>query len=540
MKSRFPLLLPAALLGALLLLATAAHADVLTTKDGRRLEGKVVSETPAAVRFQTGAGLVEIPRAQIESLVTGKTKGEVLAGMEKAAKTAEDFYQAARYAGENGMKAQEKRLMKRVLELDPKHPGANQFHGRVLHKGEWLEPAERDARVRAEEEAAMLARGLVRWQDRWVTPEELSHLEKGEELVDGVWMSFADAQRKRGLEEHEGRWLPRPEALARNDVAAAAKIANQPVNVVVGPDSIVAGPQDEAVLGGIVEGLARGRTWFDLSFQSKPGIDLFGGRLAEFYLYESDDAYAATVPHFAALTKTVSDGWTDAVKKTHGFLWWDPYPLSSARRWKRNEADLVGHCYHHWGHLLLNRLGYDGKLLPPWFDEGVAATVEFRVHGRNDVFCRGSRKDPRPAGPSTGGGNPPPKPGTKVGKGGMLARTVAPFDPKAMKDGAWLEALKAGLGQVPPFDDLASLQFDELEGADIAAAMAIVQWIESRGPGALRLFHEELRKRAPPQPQRVLGSVAERFVCYDAAFRAATKLGMNEADVAWREWTAKR
>ncbi|MCY2961621.1 MAG: hypothetical protein NTY35_15775 [Planctomycetota bacterium] len=534
------ILLPSALLAALLLLASGARADVLTTKDGRRLEGKVISETPAAVRFKTGAGEVEIPRAQIESLVAGKTKDEELAEKEKAAKTAEDFFQAARFAEEKGMKSQQKRLMKRVLELDPKHAGANQYFGRVLYKGEWLEPADRDARVRADEDAAMLARGLVRWQDRWVTPDEKSHLEKGEEQVGGVWMSFADAQRTRGLEEHDGRWLPRAEAFARNDVAAAAKLASLSVNVQLGPDAIVAGTQEEALLAGIVEGLARGRAWFDATFQSKPGLELFGGRLAEFYLFESDDAYTATVPHFASLTKTVSEGWADAVKKTHGFLWWDPYPLSSARRWKRNEQDLVGHCYHHWGHLLLNRLGYDGRLLPPWFDEGVAATVEHRIHGRNDVFCRGSRKDPRPAGPSTGGGNPPPKPGTKVGKGGVLARTVAPFDPKAMKDGAWLEALKAGLGQVPPFDDLASLQFDELEAADIAAAMAIVQWIESRGPGSLRRFHDELRKRAPPQPQRVLGSVAERFVCYDAAFRAATNLGLNEADKAWREWTAKR
>ena len=40
---------------ALVAIAPLAAADVLTTKDGRRLEGKVVSETPAAVKFKTGA-----------------------------------------------------------------------------------------------------------------------------------------------------------------------------------------------------------------------------------------------------------------------------------------------------------------------------------------------------------------------------------------------------------------------------------------------------------------------------------------------------
>jgi hypothetical protein len=106
-----------------------------------------------------------------------------------------------------------------------------------------------------------------------------------------------------------------------------------------------------------------------------------------------------------------------------------------------------------------------------------------------------------------------------------------------MKAGAWLEALRAGLDQVPPFDDLASLQFDELESADIAASMAIVRWIESRGPGALRRFHDELRRRAPKPPQRVLATSAERLLCYEAAFRAATGLGLVDADATWRSWS---
>jgi hypothetical protein len=530
--------LPAALL-ALAALCGAARADLLVTKDGRRLEGKVVAETAAAVRFQTGAGEIEVPRDQIASLERGRTRAEELAEREKTARTADEVFALVRFADENGMKAQAKRLVKRALALDPMHAGANQYVGNVLYKGAWMTPAERDRRAAADQEAEMLARGLVRWQDRWVTPEEQGHLARGEELVDGVWLSFPEAQRRRGLEEFQGQWLPRPEALARQDVAAVEKVVSLDLNVLVGPDAILAGPQDEAGLQAIAAGLAKGRAWFDATFQSKPGLELFGGRLAEFYMFEPSDAYTGSVEHFAGLTKTVGEGWADAVKKTHGFLWWDPYPLSSARRWNRNPQDLVGHCYHHWGHLLLNRLGYDGHLLPPWFDEGLAAVLEYRSHGRNDVFCRGSRKE-APAGPSTGGFDPRPKPSTKVGKGGMLARTVAPFDPKAMQDGAWLAALKAGLPQVPAFDTLASLQFDELETADIAAAMGIVSWLESRGDGALRRFLDELRKRAPKPPQRVLSTTWEREACYEAAFQAACKLGLKQADQAWREWTASR
>jgi hypothetical protein len=528
----------ALVLAVCLALGGAAWADVLVTKAGRRYEGKVVSETSAVVRFQTSAGVFEIARGEIATLERGKTPREELAEREKRAVTADDLHALGVWAEEQRLRADAKRLMKRALELDPAHPGANRWFGKVYYKGRWLTPEERDAAAAIDLAAEMRAKGLVPWKERWVTPEDLAHLERGEELVDGIWIPFEEAQRRRGLELHDGAWLPRAEALARNDVASAAARADVRFNVLVAPDAILAGPQDEAGLAQVAAGLARGRTWFDLAFQSEPGIALFGGRLAEFYMFEADAAYLGTIAHFAALTPTVGEGWAGSVAGTHGFLWWDPYPLSSARRWKRDQKDLAGHCHHHWGHLLLNRLGYDGRLLPPWYDEGVAALTEFRAHARNDVFCRGARKPGLRLGPSTGGHLPRPKPGTEVESG--PGRTAAPFDPAAMRDGRWREALAAGLAEAPPFDLLATLQFDELETADIAAAMGIVAWLESRGPGALRRFHDELRRRAPPQPERVIVASWEREACYEAAFKAAAGVGWKEADRAWRTWTASR
>jgi hypothetical protein len=336
-----------ALLGVLFLAGSFARADLLTTKDGRKLEGKVVADTPDGVKFRTSVGVVDIPRRDVASLVLGKTRVEELAEREKTAKTAAEIFEVATWAEGQGLKPQAKRLMKRTLQLEPNHAGANQYFGRVLYEGEWLEVAERDRRVLAKEAATMQARGLVRHGDTWVTPEDKAHLDQGHEFIGGAWITFEEAQRTRGLEQFDGAWLPRAEALARGDVATAMAIAGTPVHVVLGPDAVVAGPQDEIVLSEILDGLARGRTWFDEKFQSAPGLELFGGRLAEFYAFESNEAYVATTPHFGSLTKTVSAGWEEAAKKTHGFLWWDPYPLSSARRWQRDEDDLVGHCYHH-------------------------------------------------------------------------------------------------------------------------------------------------------------------------------------------------
>lgn len=527
-----------AALAAVFVLAAGARGDVLTHKDGRRIEGTITSEADGKIKIKTEFGELEFARADITRVEKGKTRATEFSEREAACKTAEDYYQLGLWAQQKRMTRDTKRCMSKALELDPRHTLAHQFFGHVLYKGDWLTPEERDKRQRADEEADMKARGLVRYQDRWVTPDEQSHLEKNEVLVDGKWLAFDAAQRTKGLELFESAWLPRAEALARIDVAAAEKAANLTFQRFLGPDAIVCGPQSLDELKAIADGLAVGRAWFDTTFQSKPGLELFGGRLAEFYMFSVNEPYVGTVDHFASLTTTVPPGWADVVKKTHGYLWWDPYPLSSVRQWNRSADDVVGHDYHHWGHLLLNRLGYDGRLLPPWFDEGVAALLEFRSHQRNSVFCRGQKGDP-PVGPSTGG-MPPKKGGTKAGKAPVGTTAVTPFDPKAMREGNWRGALVAGLSDLPAFDKLASLQFNELESADIAASMGIVEWLEAQSPGALRRFLDVLRKTAPLAPTRVLPNSFERERVYQEAFQSAAGMGWKEADQAWRRWIASK
>jgi hypothetical protein len=106
--------------------------------------------------------------------------------------------------------------------------------------------------------------------------------------------------------------------------------------------------------------------------------------------------------------------------------------------------------------------------------------------------------------------------------------------------GGWRDALKGALEGIPPFDEIAGRQFNELTLPDIAAAMAMVEWIESHGPGALRLFHDELRKAAPPSPNRVLPNALLREACYEKAFQAAVKRSWKDADAAWRSWFRTR
>ena len=284
-------------------------------------------------------------------------------------------------------------------------------------------------------------------------------------------------------------------------------------------DALIAGPFAKQMLEQVGTQMALTRTWFDESWRSAPGLALFGGRLAEIYAFgRNSEPYAVTVPHFASQTNTDPPGWSEAVANSHGFFWIDPYPLSSARQWHRSEADLVGHCLHHWGHLLSGRLGYDGRLMPAWYEESIACHAELAGHGRNAVFCRGS---------------------LSLAKGTSAKGQSIDFDPGRFRDGGWREFLKAAFEQraVPGFDKLAQIEFSNIELVDIATGMAILEWLRTQKEGqGLRAFHDALRRGAPKSPERVITDAHPRGELYDRAFVAASGLKWREADQAWRKW----
>ncbi len=502
------------------LLCSSARADIYVMKDGRRIEGSLVKEEQGVLTVKTDIGELKLARSDITEIVARKTAAQEFDERMQNAKTAEEFFQAGEFARTSKMKREAQKAWKKALEVDPDHVAARTALGFVLYKGQWLTPEERAAKIQAEEAAEMTARGLVHYQERWVTPADKQMLEQGLIQVDGKWISFGDSQRKLGLEEFEGAWILRQNALARRDLAAVQPLAGVSLEFTLGSDSMVAGPFPKTFLESIAKQLTLARTWFDSAWRSPPGLALFGGRLAEIYAFGNDPTpYTATIAHFASLTKTVPPGWAESVAGSHGFFWIDPYPLSSARQWNRGQEDLVGHCLHHWGHLLVGRLGYDGRLLPAWYEEAVACLTEFTGHGRNAVLCRGSLV----FGPS----------GTSA-KGPLVA-----FESGRFRDGDWRVYLKAAFDQqaVPKFEKLSQLEFANLELVDIASGMAIVEWLAKQKDGqGLRAFHDELRRGAPKSPDRVIADGNQRHAAYDRAFQAAAGLNWRDADQAWRKW----
>jgi hypothetical protein len=515
------------LFAAFLLLAASLCADVVVLKDGRRIEGRVIEDNAQKVRIETPLGVLEFARSEVASVEKGKTRREEYEERKRKAKTAADFYELALWAEDQRMRRETRESMQRTVELDPQHAGAHTWLGNVEYRGEWMSPEERDRRMQADRERELRERGLVRHGDQWVTPEERDKLERGLVLVDGRWLPFEEAQRAKGLEEFEGRWLPRAEAFARASCAQAAAASKRPFNLIVNAEALLAGPVTAEMLAQTAPGLVVGRGWFDAEFGTPPGLALLGGQLAQFYLFGTDDApYLDTITTFAGWTPTLPDGWSAAVRRVHGFLYWDPFPLSSARQWHRQPDDLIGHCYHHWGHLLLNCLGYDGRLLPPWYDESFAALMEHQIHGRNAVFCRAS---------------------TQAGRGTSARGVGFSFDPAILREGQWRKILSEALEarRVPQFDDLAKKEFSELELIDVAIGMGVLEWLlqlpdPSEGRSAVAAFHAVLRADAPALPQRVIAATADRRAVYERAFRAAAGLDLRAADAAWRSWFLSR
>lgn len=515
--------------GLVLALALCAQADVVVLKDGRRIEGEVAREDAERVVVRTGLGELTFARSEVSGIERGKTARAEFAEREARARTAEDFFALGEWAQGRKLESLARKAWKRAVELDGEHALARGRLGFVRHGTEWLTAEQRDARVRDEDAAAKRAAGLVEHEGRWVTPADKGRLEAGLVEHEGRWITRDERERLLGNELFGGRWLPRAEAVARTHAAATARAVELPLYDALGAQVLVVGTFEHAWLATLAADLDRARVWFDARFGAPAGLELYGGALAEMYVWGADARpYERSVPLFSSWTPTATSEWSAAVTRAYGLYWFDPFPLSSARQAHRPLEDLAGHCAHQLGHLMLGRLGYDGRLLAPWYDEALAALVEFEVYRRNAVFCQ-ERGSTFRGGTAASGG-----------------RAKFDYDPTAVRAGDWRATLAAALeaGAIGGFDTIARKAFSDLELLDVAAGMGILTWIgEHEGaPGvpALGAFHAALRRSAPPVPLRVHDSSTERSATYDAAFRAAVGLDLRAADKEWRAWARKR
>lgn len=112
----------------------------------------------------------------------------------------------------------------RVLQLDPRNEEAHLGLGHHAYSGQWFESYAALAKFRRAEDERMLAeKGLVRYRDRWVRPEERGCLELGwAQDASGAWIGPHAAARavrelelaEKGWQQQDLTWIP-PEEFDR-------------------------------------------------------------------------------------------------------------------------------------------------------------------------------------------------------------------------------------------------------------------------------------------------------------------------------------
>lgn len=187
----------------LLLAAGAAGADVVQLTNGRTLEGEATILPDGRVELQTSFGTLVLAAGQVARIEPATSLEERVAAFRARLDPAdaEGLYQLAMWVQEQGAATLARRLLEEVLALDPEH------------------------------EAARRALGHRRYQDRWVSEDEL-HALLGEVRFRGRWVSARE--RDRTLAWETARHLAQAER--RRQAAFQAELAARQLEWLAGQE----------------------------------------------------------------------------------------------------------------------------------------------------------------------------------------------------------------------------------------------------------------------------------------------------------------
>lgn len=153
-----------ALLFLALLLPYAVHADEIWMTTGRKLDGTLTDLGNGKVRIEMSFGTLELPADQIARVERGSTAAQEIERVlaELTPGDAEGRFELALWCRDNGEATLERRLLERVILIDPDHEGARHLLGYLkLEDGTWVT-----------EEQWRDLRGEVRFRGDWVAAEE--------------------------------------------------------------------------------------------------------------------------------------------------------------------------------------------------------------------------------------------------------------------------------------------------------------------------------------------------------------------------------
>lgn len=152
--------------------AEVASADTIKLTSGSTIRGQILEEKSSGdtivIKLQAGNAEVTIGRSQIQEVIREKDPiQEYEAVKGQFQDTAEDQFTLAMWCEAHKLAKQRKLHLERVVELDPDHERAREKLGYIRRDGKWLTSSEWNE-----------ARGLVRFNGRYVTPQQKEILEQ--------------------------------------------------------------------------------------------------------------------------------------------------------------------------------------------------------------------------------------------------------------------------------------------------------------------------------------------------------------------------
>lgn len=191
---------------AALAVATARAEDVVTKTNGAKLRGKIVAENSEEVRIKTAAGVISIPRDEVESVERAQDVFSELAARQEVLRnkpSAAGWIELAKWCQSKRLWVAATDALKAAVRVDPENAEARVELGYRKLGAKWVTESE-----------FFESQGYIHHEGRWISPADKEKLDQG--LVpwgeSGEWIPASEAERREkdasAEAERERRGIP--------------------------------------------------------------------------------------------------------------------------------------------------------------------------------------------------------------------------------------------------------------------------------------------------------------------------------------------
>lgn len=374
----------------------AADAHEVTLADGTTLEGEVTEQTDAEVVIETTFdGTKRVPRVQVlkVDLVPKPLRQQLRERADASKDSVRDLWKFHRWAKKAGFEKELELILQRIVELSPKNSKARKLLGHIkTEDGRWMSPAELEAERLAKEEAEMKAKGLVRYQGKWVTPEDKEAMERGLMKDGDAWVTEEQYYTRRGMRKVGGEWVKVGEK--EGDAYLRQIISNTRLGLKYtwSPACDVYSEMGDEVDQRVAENVGKAMRIF-LGLMNATSEDYPQGakHRLRLVLFKKQPGYRKFAGWFEKDAKVTAliDNWANQVIRMKSWWWVQPTPTVSAYRFPDTDKTFVSNVVHNAAMMFLTKYKFNGKMPAVWLREGLAYYLEMEAMGYSLSFSLG-------------------------------------------------------------------------------------------------------------------------------------------------------